>query len=152
MTDTASAETPGTVGPGTDGPGTDGPGAAIGGVRTLLRLEGLALFTGMTLLYGVWDGSWWIYALLFFVPDVSFAAYLAGPRFGAMVYNAAHSYLAPMAMMTFGFAASSPLVLSIAMIWLAHIGFDRMLGYGLKYASGFGFTHLGRIGKKPTAD
>ena len=123
--------------------------SSSGGVRTLLQLEGLALFTGMTLLYGVWDGSWWVYALLFFAPDLSFLAYLAGPRFGAMVYNAAHSYLAPMAMMTGGFATSSPLVLSIAMIWLAHIGFDRALGYGLKYAAGFGFTHLGRIGKKP---
>ena len=127
----------------------DAAGAVTGGPRTLLRLEGLTLFAGMTLLYGVWDGSWWIYAILFLAPDLSFAAYLAAPKFGAMVYNAAHSYLAPMAMMTFGFAASSPLVLSIAMIWLAHIGFDRMLGYGLKYASGFGFTHLGRIGKKP---
>ena len=134
MTDTASA---------------DGPGAATGGVRTLLRLEGLALFAGMTLLYGVWDGSWWIYAILFFVPDASFSGYLAGPKFGATIYNSAHSYLAPMAMMTFGFVTSSPLVLSIAMIWLAHIGFDRMLGYGLKYADGFGFTHLGRIGKRP---
>jgi hypothetical protein len=134
MTDTASA---------------DSPGAATGGVRTLLRLEGLALFAGMTLLYGVWDGSWWIYAILFFVPDASFSGYLAGPKFGATVYNSAHSYLAPMAMMTFGFVTSSPLVLSIAMIWLAHIGFDRMLGYGLKYADGFGFTHLGRIGKRP---
>jgi hypothetical protein len=143
MTDTAS-----TNNPAADSPNAEMTGAATGGVRTLLRLEGLALFTGMTLLYGVWDGSWWIYAILFLAPDLSFAAYLAGPKFGAMVYNAAHSYLAPMAMMTFGFAASSPLVLSIAMIWLAHIGFDRMLGYGLKYASGFGFTHLGRIGKR----
>jgi hypothetical protein len=83
------------------------------------------------------------------VPDASFSGYLAGPKFGATVYNSAHSYLAPMAMMTFGFVTSSPLVLSIAMIWLAHIGFDRMLGYGLKYADGFGFTHLGRIGKRP---
>ena len=81
------------------------------------------------------------------MPDLSFAAYLSGPRFGALVYNAAHSYLAPMAMMTSGFATASPLVLSIAMIWLAHIGFDRALGYGLKYAAGFNFTHLGRIGK-----
>lgn len=134
-----------------DAPATGIPGAATGGVRTLLRLEGLALFAGMTLLYGIWDGSWWIYALLFLAPDLSFAAYLAGPKFGAMVYNAAHSYLAPMAMMTFGFAAAEPLVLSIAMIWLAHIGFDRMLGYGLKYAGGFGFTHLGRIGKQTAA-
>ena len=58
----------------------------------------------MTLLYYIWDGDWWVYALLFFVPDLSFAAYLSGPRFGAIVYNAAHSYLAPMAMMTAGFA------------------------------------------------
>ena len=144
MTDTATTEPSGTGG----SPGTGGPGAATGGVRTLLRLEGLALFAGMTLLYGVWGGSWWIYALLFLAPDLSFAAYLAGPRFGAMLYNAAHSYLAPMTLMTFGFATSAPLVLSISMIWLAHIGFDRMLGYGLKYADGFGFTHLGRIGKR----
>jgi hypothetical protein len=122
-------------------------GAVTGGLRTLLRLEGLTLFVGMTLLYGVWDGSWWVYALLFLTPDLSFAAYLAGPRAGAIVYNAAHSYMAPMALMTTGFALSSPLVLSIAMIWLAHIGIDRALGYGLKYAAGFGFTHLGRIGR-----
>src|SRR5258708_29898169 len=122
-------------------------GAASGGVRTLLRLEGLALFTGMTLLYGVWDGSWWVYAILFLAPDLSFAGYLAGPRAGAAIYNAAHSYMAPMTLMTTGFALSAPLVLSIAMIWLAHIGIDRALGYGLKYFAGFGFTHLGRIGK-----
>ena len=122
-------------------------GAATGGVRTLLRLEGLVLFLGMTVLYYKWEGSWLVYVVLFLVPDLSFAGYLAGPRFGAFVYNAAHVYLAPMALMTFGFADDSPLVLSIAMIWLAHIGFDRALGYGLKYPAGFGFTHLGRIGK-----
>jgi hypothetical protein len=81
------------------------------------------------------------------VPDLSFAAYLAGPKTGAVVYNAAHSYMAPVAMMTFGFSLASPLWLSIAMIWMAHIGIDRALGYGLKYSAGFGFTHLGRIGK-----
>ena len=124
-------------------------GAVTGGVRTLLRLEGLTLFAGMTLLYAVWDGSWLVYAILFLAPDLSFAAYLAGTKPGTIVYNAAHSYMAPVALMVTGFALSLPLVLSIAMIWLAHIGFDRMLGYGLKYASGFGFTHLGRIGKKP---
>ena len=131
MTDTATTET---------------TGAASGGLRTLLRMEGLALFAGMTLLYAVWGGSWWVYAILFLVPDLSFAAYLAGARFGAVIYNAAHSYLAPMALMVTGFAASEPLILSIAMIWLAHIGIDRALGYGLKYLAGFTFTHLGRIG------
>ena len=122
-------------------------GAAAGGVRILLRLEGLALFAGMTLLYGLWDGSWWIYLILFLVPDLSFAGYLAGPKAGAVVYNAAHSYFGPVLLMTSGLAGASPLTLSIAMIWLAHIGIDRALGYGLKYFDGFGFTHLGRIGK-----
>ena len=133
LTDTATAEP---------------AGAVTGGLRTMLRLEGLALFLGMTLLYWVWDGSWWIYAALFLAPDLSFAAYFFGSRFGAMVYNAAHTYMVPMALMTVGFATAEPLVLSIAMIWLAHIGFDRALGYGLKYSTGFTFTHLGRIGKK----
>jgi hypothetical protein len=135
MTDTASAER---------------TGAVTGGLRTLLRLEGLTLFAAMTLLYAVWDGSWWVYFILFLAPDISFAGYLAGPKAGAVIYNAAHSYMAPMTLMTTGFALSAPLVLSIAMIWLAHIGFDRALGYGLKYFAGFGFTHLGRIGRNTT--
>jgi hypothetical protein len=122
-------------------------GAVTGGLRTLLRLEGLTLFAGMTLLYAVWGGSWWIYVILFLAPDLSFVAYLADARTGAIIYNAAHSYMAPMTLMVTGLALASPLVLSIAMIWLAHIGFDRALGYGLKYSAGFGFTHLGRIGK-----
>jgi hypothetical protein len=133
MTDTATAEA---------------TGAVTGGPRTLLRLEGLALFLGMTLLYWCWEGSWWIYAALFLAPDLSFFGYLGGARLGAVLYNAAHSYMVPMALMTIGFAIAEPLVLSVAMIWLAHIGFDRALGYGLKYARGFGFTHLGRIGKQ----
>lgn len=123
-------------------------GAVTGGVRILLRLEGLALFVGMVLLYAAWGGSWWIFALLFLVPDLSFIAYLADAKTGAIAYNAAHSYMLPVALMTIGFALPEPLTLSIAMIWLAHIGIDRALGYGLKYQAGFGFTHLGRIGRK----
>ena len=129
---------------------TTATGAVTGGVKILLRLEGLTLFAGMTLLYAVWGGSWWVYAILFLAPDLSFAAYLADPKTGAIVYNAAHSYMAPVALMTTGFALASPLWLSIAMIWMAHIGIDRALGYGLKYPAGFGFTHLGRIGQTTT--
>jgi uncharacterized protein DUF4260 len=84
--------------------------------------------------------------VLFLAPDLSFRAYLAGPKIGAWVYNAMHSIVIPMMMLTAGFGFAPPLVLSVALIWLAHIGFDRALGYGLKYSAGFGFTHLGRIG------
>ena len=122
-------------------------GAVTGCVRTLLRLEGLALFAGTTLLYALWGGPWWLYVVLFLAPDLSFLGYLAGAKIGAIVYNAAHSTIVPMAMLTIGFGFAPPVVLSVALIWLAHLGFDRALGYGLKYESGFGFTHFGRIGK-----
>jgi hypothetical protein len=126
---------------------TEATGAVTGGLRTMLRLEGLALFAGMTLLYAVWGGSWWLYFILFLAPDLSFIAYLSGPRFGALIYNAMHSYLIPVPLMTLGFGLEAPLLLSIAIIWLSHIGFDRALGYGMKYSAGFGFTHLGRVGR-----
>ncbi|QQN62048.1 DUF4260 domain-containing protein [Bradyrhizobium diazoefficiens] len=123
-------------------------GFVSGGVNILLRLEGLTLFAGMVMLYAAWGGSWLVFVLLFFVPDLSFLAYLSDTRFGALIYNAAHSYMAPVALLTLGFGLASPLTLSIALIWLAHIGIDRALGYGLKYSAGFGFTHLGRIGRQ----
>ena len=109
-------------------------GAVSGTLRTLLRLEGLTLFASMTLLYAFWGGPWWVYAVLFLAPDLSFLGYLAGPKIGAIVYNTMHSYMAPLAV-------------SVAIIWLAHIGLDRALGYGLKYSKGFAFTHLGTIGR-----
>jgi hypothetical protein len=106
------------------------------------------LLTCMVGLYAVKGVSWWVFAVLLLVPDVSSAAYLAGPKAGALVYNAAHSYFAPIALLAAGFTLGEPWTLSIAMIWLAHIGMDRALGYGLKYQAGFGLTHLGRIGRK----
>ena len=124
-------------------------GEVTGAVKILLRLEGLALFAAMLAVYALWGGSWWIFAVLFLLPDLSFAAYLAGPGTGALVYNAAHSTLLPIALMALGLAVSEPLIRSIAVIWLAHIGMDRAVGYGLKYQIGFGFTHLGRLGKTP---
>jgi hypothetical protein len=124
-------------------------GAVTGGVKILLRLEGLALFAAMLALYAFWGGKWWAFALLFLAPDLSFAAYLAGPRIGALVYNAAHSTIGPVAiaLTSFGHVFGDRPTLQLAMVWLAHIGIDRALGYGLKYPTGFGFTHLGRIGK-----
>jgi hypothetical protein len=127
------------------------PSVATGGVQAVLRAEGLALFAGTTLFYLISDSPWQLYALLFFAPDLGFLGYLFGPRVGALVYNALHSTVAPLALAIAGIVALWPLAGTLAMIWLAHIGFDRALGYGLKYSSGFGFTHLGRIGKAAAA-
>jgi Domain of unknown function (DUF4260) len=122
-------------------------GAATRGVKILLRCEGFALFVAVCGFYDIRGGPWWLFVVLFLAPDLSFLAYLIGPRLGAVVYNAAHITLVPIALIGIGFALSMPLALSIAVIWLAHIGLDRAFGYGLKYQAGFGFTHLGHIGR-----
>jgi hypothetical protein len=123
-------------------------GAVTGGVRVLLRLEGLGLLTLCVLLYGSSGLSWTAFAIMFFVPDLSFVGYLAGPRVGAVAYNLAHDTLGPLVLVIFGYTfVAHAYVLAVALIWLAHIGFDRALGYGLKYRTGFSDTHLGRIGK-----
>ncbi len=53
----------------------------------------------------------------------------------------------PFALAVLGLLLPAIILVAIALIWLAHIGADRLLGYGLKYPAGFGFTHLGRVGK-----
>jgi len=120
-------------------------------VRTLLRLEALALLLAALALYARIGNDWWLFAKLFLIPDVSFAAYLFGPRIGAIGYNAMHSTTGPIALGAAALALNQPIGLAIALIWLAHVGFDRALGYGLKYPTGFSDTHLGRIGRKQEA-
>jgi hypothetical protein len=112
--------------------------SVTGGVRTTLRLEGLAILVLCVAAYAQIGGGWALFALLFLVPDLSFAAFLFGPRIGAIAYNTMHSTLGSLALGTAGVALHQPLALSVALIWLAHVGFDRALGYGLKYTTGFG--------------
>jgi hypothetical protein len=117
-------------------------------VRATLRLEGLALLLVAVALYARSGESWRLFAILFLAPDLSLLGYLFGPRIGAAFYNTAHSTLGPLALAAAGLASAQPLIAALGFIWLAHVGFDRALGYGLKYASGFRDTHLGRIGKR----
>ncbi len=119
------------------------PAAATGWLRT----EGLVVAAGAVTFYAALGAAGWIlFALLFFLPDVSFAGYLAGPRVGAVVYNVAHTYTTALIPLVAGWLADSPLAVAVGLIWIAHIGFDRLLGYGLKLPAGFRHTHLGMIG------
>jgi len=121
------------------------PPAVAGPPLVFLRLEGAALLAAATLLYHRTGTSWWLYAALFLAPDLSFAGYFGGPRVGAWVYNIAHTTIGPIALALAGLIWRIPIDVALALIWLAHIGFDHLLGYGLKYDRGFGFTHLGRL-------
>lgn len=118
-----------------------------GGVRVLLRLEGLCILAASVLAYAEFGSDWGTFALFFFAPDLSFAGYLAGPKVGAISYNDAHSLIGALLVLATGFIISAPIAITAGIIWMAHIGFDRALGYGLKYTAGFKFTHLGIIGR-----
>jgi hypothetical protein len=116
-----------------------------GGPRLLLRIEGGALLLAALVGYGWTGGSWWLFAALILVPDASMAGYLVNPKVGAASYNAAHSTAAPLLLLAGSLCMNAQMILGLALIWLAHVGLDRMLGYGLKYATGFKDTHLGSL-------
>jgi hypothetical protein len=122
---------------------------ATGSVLTLLRLEGLAVAAVTAVLYARTDASWWLFGALWLVPDLSMLGYVGGrPCRGARIYNAAHTYVVPAALATCALLFNAHALLPFALIWANHIGVDRLMGYGLKYSDGFGFTHLGRLGKR----
>ena len=104
------------------------PGFVNGTPLFLLRAEGLAV--------------------LILAPDLSMLGYLAGPRIGAAAYNAVHAYVGPVILLSVAVALAAPVGITIALIWIAHLGIDRALGFGLKYGAGFAFTHLGRVGPR----
>lgn len=123
------------------------PGAVRGMPALLLRLEGLGVFGLALFAYAALGESWWLFGAVILAPDLSMLGYLAGPGTGAVVYNGAHSYLGPALLGGVSYSVGAPLGLALALIWAAHIGLDRAIGYGLKYPDDFGATHLGRLGR-----
>ncbi|WP_189458905.1 DUF4260 domain-containing protein [Jeongeupia chitinilytica] len=122
-------------------------GATNGIVRIVLRLEGLSVLAMALICYSKFGAGWGLFVACFLIPDLSLLGYVVGSKTGAVTYNMAHSYLGPIACLFAGaFGAIQPLI-TAGLIWCAHIGFDRALGYGLKYSKGFSFTHLGLVGR-----
>jgi len=112
-----------------------------------LRLEGFAACALAIFAYAHAGQSWIMFAFLFLSPDLSMIGYLMGPRNGAAIYNLFHSYAGPAILWFAGLALDNRIAMAVALIWFAHIGFDRMLGYGLKFTTSFKHTHLGAIGR-----
>jgi hypothetical protein len=128
------------------------PGFAVqGSPLLLLRLEGLAIAVLTFVLYARTGASWVLFAGLWLVPDLSMLGYLYSPCWGARIYNAAHTYVLPSVLVAGALLLGAKAELPIALIWINHISIDRLMGYGLKYSNGFGWTHLGRLGKAKAA-
>jgi hypothetical protein len=113
--------------------------------RALLHVEGLAVLGGALALYFHLDYGWVLLVALALAPDLAAVGYLAGNRIGAAAYNAAHTYVGPVVLATVGVLDDIDIATQLSLIWLVHIGGDRLLGYGLKYPSAFKDTHLQRV-------
>ena len=111
----------------------------------LLRTEGLVLFCGGLFLYAQTDSSWLLFGLLLLTPDLAMLPYLINPRIGSLSYNLVHTYTLPLTLAIAAYYWHWPLPLALALIWLTHIGMDRVVGYGLKYPDNFKHTHLQEV-------
>ena len=70
--------------------------------KLILRLEGLVLFAAGLAAFLYLKQSVCIFAGLFLVPDLSMAAYFAGPRPGAIIYNIFHTTIGPLLLAIYG--------------------------------------------------
>lgn len=113
--------------------------------RLLLHAEGAAVAIAAVVLYFYADHAWWLLLVLALAPDISMVGYVAGPRIGAFAYDVVHTYVGPVALALVGVVADIEAATAVGLIWLAHIGVDRAVGYGLKYPTGFKDTHFDRV-------
>lgn len=111
----------------------------------LLRAEGLAISAGALALYFDAGYGWVLLVVLALAPDLSMIGYVASTRVGAWSYNLAHNLVVPIALGVAGVLSDGDRAVQLALIWLVHIGADRLIGYGLKYPTSFKDTHLQRV-------
>ncbi|WP_134684471.1 DUF4260 domain-containing protein [Brevibacillus migulae] len=110
--------------------------------RMLLHVEGFFVLVASLYFFWFLDFSWLLFLILFLAPDLSMIGYAVNNRTGAISYNLFHTYFLPLILLMIGHVSQAPMCTAISIIWFAHIGMDRMLGYGLKYATAFKDTHM----------
>jgi len=115
-------------------------------MKSLIRIEELAMFAVSLVLFLHTGVAWWWFIVFILVPDVSMLGYLSGPYIGAMIYNFAHHKAVALAVIALGFFMELHYVYLGGIILFAHSSMDRFFGYGLKLKEGFHATHLGKIG------
>ena len=114
-------------------------------VKTLLKFEGLVIFIACLYFYNQIGVSWWLFILLWLLPDISMIGYLRDKQIGAIMYNFVHNYILALLVVLLGLWQGNNYIVSLGVILVSHIGLDRFLGYGLKYTSGFKDTHIQKL-------
>jgi hypothetical protein len=127
---------------------TNGEGAQPRGlslVTLLLRAEGGLALAIALVAYAHIDGSWWLFLGLILAPDLGLLGYLHSAAVGAWSYNLLHTYILPVLLAAAGFHLGMAFLVPVAVIWIAHIGADRLLGFGLKYPADQKDQHFARL-------
>ncbi len=119
-------------------------------MKNVIALEELAMFalSIMGCYYLPVQFKWWVWPILFLLPDLGMIGYLISPEVGAVTYNLLHHKFIAVAVFAIGFITGNHPVMLAGIILFGHSSMDRMLGYGLKFPDGFKHTHLGWIGGK----
>ena len=112
------------------------------------RIENLAIAATVVAVFVHLNFSWWWLPVFFLAFDAPMAGYLVNNRVGAICYNLAHAYVAPAVLLLSYVLSGTRWCAFAGLLWAFHIAGDRVGGYGLKFATGFQDTHLGRIGKQ----
>ena len=120
-------------------------------MKTLIRLEELLLAVLAAYLFLGLDYAWWWYPILLLAPDLAVIGYLGGPRVGAVTYNLAHHKGVAVMLIVVGTYFQISALQLAGLVILGHSSLDRVLGYGLKYSDSFQYSHLGMIGRAPSA-
>jgi hypothetical protein len=116
-------------------------------MKTIIKLEELGLFILGIYLFSLLNFEWWWFLVLILAPDFSMLGYLFGNKSGAFLYNIFHHRGIAILVYILGYYLKLELLQLIGIILFSHSAMDRIFGYGLKYESGFKYTHLGEIGK-----
>ena len=114
-------------------------------VRTILRAEGLPLLVAGAAAYGTLGGPWLAFVPLLLAPDLSAIGYVRDTRLGSMTYNLAHNLVTAGALLGLGLWLGVGWLAIAGSVSVAHIGMDRLAGYGLKYPTTFKDTHFQHV-------
>ncbi len=111
-------------------------------MKTVLKVEELALFLGSMYLFSRLNFAWWWFPALLLLPDISMIGYLVNPAVGAVLYNIVHHKALAVIIGLWGLATGNQYLMLAGVILLAHSSMDRVAGYGLKYFDSFKHTSL----------
>jgi len=118
-------------------------------MKTILKVEEAAI-TALAIYYLTFHSlglPLWVWALLFFSPDISMLGYMAGTRTGATTYNLFHHKGLALVVGAIGYILNMEVILAIGILLFAHASFDRVWGYGLKYSTGLA-TRIWEVSKR----